>query len=332
MSIEVLDKENEMKTYLLITDTNNLSYISSIIASRKEVKIKSSQFSLAIRTRSFQKIMHFSSQISEEMIQLLLDGRIIKRLSTKNFQIPHSSQEEEEDSFRAEMAESTQTPKKYILDSEDINQEEHIKLKEESDSVANENENIKGERLSTYLHVDSYNDSNSIDLSILKQIPHQNMITRNFENFMIFWELLYCTLIILGVNMLIHLTALVVITGTSNTFYVFYCGVIAMMMFYVSFYALVKIIKDEQREISKEFCNEILLFCVLSSFLVWHIVDSLEEPIKKYLNTQSNFTFLFVLCISVEAVVIITNFIMEEVYREYDFAYKKYGRNKRIVQ
>ena len=94
MSIEVLDKENEMKTYLLITDTNNLSYISSIIASRKEVKIKSSQFSLTIRTRSFQKIMQLSSQISEEMIQLLLDGRIIKRLSTRNFQIPHSNQED----------------------------------------------------------------------------------------------------------------------------------------------------------------------------------------------------------------------------------------------
>ena len=40
MSTEALDRENDMKTYLLITDTNNLSHISSIIESKKELKKK----------------------------------------------------------------------------------------------------------------------------------------------------------------------------------------------------------------------------------------------------------------------------------------------------
>ena len=59
-----------------------------------------------------------------------------------------------------------------------------------------------------------------------------------------------------------------------------------------------------------DYCNEILLFCVLASFLVWHIVDAVEEPIRNYLNNQSNFTFLFVMCISVEGVLIITNMLI----------------------
>lgn len=329
MSTEELDKENDMKTYLLITDTNNLSYISSIIDSRKELKIQMNQCSLNIHTHSIQKIMQLSSQISEEMIQLLLEGKVIRRLSTKNYTMFHSSQEDDEDSFKAEI--STQAPKKYILDSDDINQEEHINLKEESYLLINENDNINREKISTYLHVNSYNDRNNIDINILKQIPNQNIITRNYESFMIFWELLYCTLIILGVNIIIHLTAVVVVSGTINTFYVFFCGVLSLMMFYVSFFSLVKIIKDEQRKISREFCNEILLFCVLASFLVWNIVDSVEEPIRNYLNTQSNFTFLFVICISVEGILIITNMLMEEVYREYDYLQEKYDKKKNKI-
>ena len=130
MSTEALDRENDMKTYLLITDTNNLSHISSIIESKKELKIQINQFSLNICTHSIQKIMKLSSQLSEEMIQLLLDGKVIRRLSTKNNTMFHSSQEDDEDSFKAEI--STQAPRKYILDSEDINQEEHINIKEES--------------------------------------------------------------------------------------------------------------------------------------------------------------------------------------------------------
>ena len=326
MSTEALDRENDMKTYLLITDTNNLSHISSIIESKKELKIQINQFSLNICTQSIQKIMKLSSQLSEEMIQLLLDGKVIRRLSTKNNTMFHSSQEDDEDSFKAEI--STQAPRKYILDSEDINQEEHINIKEESYLLINENENINKEKFSAYLRVNSYKNRSNIDINILKQIPNQNIITRNYESFMIFWELLYCILIILGVNIIIHLTALFVVAGTLNTFYVFFCGVLSLMMFYVSFFSLVKIIKDEQRKISTNYCNEILLFCVLASFLVWHIVDAVEEPIRNYLNNQSNFTFLFVMCISVEGVLIITNMLMEEVYREYDYLYEKYNKKK----
>ena len=317
---------NKKKKYLLITDTDNLSIISSIIASRSHLRVKKGESFLSIRKESLRSIIQMSQHVLEEIIILTYNNQTVNTTPSKG------TSNDEEDSFCANFREENENPHKIILDSEDINQEEHFKVKDDEDlSDDDEDNKIYKNKKDTYLSSIPANYK-IIDHEVLNKMEHQTLISNNYESFLLFWEFLFCGLILIGVKYIIHLTALAVTLHTVNTFYFFYCSVLLVLLFWVSFDSLVRMIKDEQKEIFNNFTNQILLFCIFCSFLVWNIVDFLEEDIRVYLNTQTNFVSLFVLAITFETFTIIVNFFMEKFYREYDYAYVKYGNKTITIQ
>lgn len=316
---------SKKKKYLLITDTDNLSIISSIIASRQYLKVKKGGSILSIGKESLRSIIQMSQNVLEEIIILTYNDKTVGTTPSKG------SSNEEEDSFCANLKEENENPHKIILDSEDINQEEHFKIKDDEDLSDDEDNNTYENKKTTYLSRIPLNYK-IIDHEVLTKMDNQTLISKNYESFLLFWEFLFCGLILIGVNYIIHLTALAVTLHSINTFYFFYCSILLVSLFWVSCDSLVRLIKDEQKEIFNNFSNQILFFCMFSSFLVWNIVDFLEENVRLYLTTQTNFTSLFVLAIILEAFTIMVNFFMDKFYREYDYAYVKYGEKKITIQ
>ena len=180
----------------------------------------------------------------------------------------------------------------------------------------NENEKLKSNKKS--------NNKSKINIEILLKIKNQNFITKNYEDILIYWEVLFCLLIIIGFNIIIHIMSFIVNLRLIFNFYVFYCILLSGLLLYIGIFSLIKIQKDLEKEIvNNSIISELLIFSVFLTFGVWIVICYLNKDLKKYILNQSYYNILFISAVFIEIITLIQNFAMNETYREYDYYLKK---------
>ena len=76
--------------------------------------------------------------------------------------------------------------------------------------------------------------------------------------------------------------------------------------------------KKREREICMDMTNQFIIFCTLITLFIWIIINKSEKEIKNYLISNSHYNLLFISSIIIEIFVIIQNYTMNGLYREYD--------------
>lgn len=302
-------KDIVIKSYNLIGKEENLGKISKIIETNDKLKVRINSYTLLIPKTSYKKIINYAQLILENYLcfsynKIKNDDETSKADSTDVI-LGHEQKNSNIDKM---IFDNDEHQKKVKINIEPIvyeNDNETDTLKEKKEKLII-NENIEED------------DKRNISRNILKQISNHKYIANHYQDFVICWEILFCIIILLGLNILIHITVLIAKFETLNSFYVFYCGLLSTCFFYIGISSLYKIIMDKENEICMSIINELLIFTDLVSLSVWFIIRKLEKDIKFYIITQTYYNSLFIFAIIIETITIILNFTMNEVYREYD--------------
>jgi hypothetical protein len=308
-SFKTNKKNIVIKSFNLIGKEENLGIISKIIDKNDKLKIRINSNTILIPKTSYQKIINYSQLILEQNL-------CFSYQKTKNDD--ETSKGDSTDVILGHEQKNSNIDK-MIFD----NEEHQKKVKINFEPIVYENDNEtdtlkeKKEILIQNEDLDEDNKRN-ISRNILKQISNHKYIANHYQDFIISWEILFCIIILLGLNILIHITVLIAKFETLNTFYVFYCGLLSTCFFYIGISSLYKIIMDKENEICMSIINELLIFTDLVSLSAWFIITNLEKGIKLYIITQTYYNSLFIFAIIIETITIILNFAMNEVYKEYE--------------
>ena len=302
-------KDVIIKSFNLIGKEENLGIISKIIDKNDKLTIRINSSTLVIPKNSYKKIIKYGELILEQNLCFSYnkrknDDEISKEDSTDVI-LGHEQKNSNIDKM---IIDNEEHQKKVKINIEPIvyeNDKETDTLKEKKETLI-KNEDKEEE------------DKRNISRNILKQISNHKYIANHYQDFIIIWEILFCIIILLGLNILIHITVLIAKFETLNTFYVFYCGLLSTCFFYIGISSLYKIIMDKENEICMSIINELLIFTDLVSLSAWFIITKLEKDIKLYIITQTYYNSLFIFAIIIETITIILNFAMNEVYKEYE--------------
>jgi len=328
---------NNYKIYL--GSAKNFSKIFNFLSKKENFNI--SYNSTKISKRSFEKISKLSNNKNiYSYITLIISNKNNNNNDKNNNNKIYSLSSNDEDSIDIIIDKNKYLYKNnyMVIDTNDNNVEKYkdidfiSKNEEEEDEFnshsplisklpsqqnnLNENEKLKSNKKS--------NNKSKINIEILLKIKNQNFITKNYEDILIYWEVLFCLLIIIGFNIIIHIMSFIVNLRLIFNFYVFYCILLSGLLLYIGIFSLIKIQKDLEKEIvNNSIISELLIFSVFLTFGVWIVICYLNKDLKKYILNQSYYNILFISAVFIEIITLIQNFAMNETYREYDYYLKK---------
>ena len=303
MRSQLENKIFKIKVVNLIGKKENLGKVINIINKKNSFNIKKNIQYIQIQKKSFDKIFTLSSIKKEEHIVLSY-----YKINDCN----KSSDNDSNDILLGHQSKNSNV-NKMIFDVE-----KNIKNENLIDEDFDETDPLKINLLHKYKQYHSLNDNIIISKELIKQVKKHNYISNNYETVLIIWEILYCFLILLGFNLLIHLIVLVFKLYIFNSFYIFYCGVLLSFLLYSGIKSVYKIMKEREREICMDLTNQFIIFCTFITLFIWIIINKLEKEIKDYLITETHYNILFISSIIIEIFVIIQNYSMNALYREYD--------------
>jgi hypothetical protein len=303
MRSQLENKIFKIKVVNLIGKKENLGKVINIINKKNSFNIKKNIQYIQIQKKSFEKISVLASFKIEEHLTL----------SYININDDIKSNDNDSNDILLGHQSKNSNVNKMIFDVE-----KDIKTENLIDEDFDETDPLKINLLHKYKQYDSLNEYNTISKEIIKKIKKHTYMSNNYENILIIWEILYCFLILLGFNLLIHLIVLVFKLYIFNSFYIFYCGVLLSFLLYSGIKSVYKIMKEREREICMDLTNQFIIFCTFITLFIWIIINKLEKEIKDYLITETHYNILFISSIIIEIFVIIQNYSMNALYREYD--------------
>ena len=320
-----------------IGSTQNFSKIFNFLSNKNIFDVNNK--SIELKKRSFDKISKLSNKNIYSYITLILSNQNDKMNSVSSFDqnsvdiIIDKEKYLYKNNYMVIDTNDNNVDKHKDIDflqskSEEEEEEfnSHSPLLSKKPSKNNNNNNIN-EKDKKKLDNKDHNKS-KINIEILLKLKNQNFITHNYEDILIYWEVLFCLLIIIGFNIFIHIMSCIVNLRIILNFYIFYCFILSGLLLYIGIFSLIKIQKDLEKEIvSNSIINELLILSIFLTFGVWIVICYLNKDLKKYILNQSYYNILFISGILIEFFILIQNFAMNETYREYDYYLKK---NKNI--
>ena len=260
------------------------------------------------------KINSFSSN-DQSSVDIIIDKE--KYLFKNNFMVVDTNDNNEKKHKDIDFLQS-----KSEEEEEEFNSHSPLLSKKPSQNNNNNNEKDK-------IKLNSKNNNkNKINIEILLKLKNQNFITHNYEDILIYWEVLFCLLIIIGFNIFIHIMSVIVNLRIILNFYIFYCFILSGLLLYIGTFSLIKIQKDLEKEIvANSIINELLILSIFLTFGVWIVICYLNKDLKKYILYQSYYNIIYISAILFEFFTLIQNFAMNDTYREYDYYLKKNKNN-----
>ena len=260
------------------------------------------------------KINSFSSN-DQSSVDIIIDKE--KYLFKNNFMVVDTNDNNEKKHKDIDFLQS-----KSEEEEEEFNSHSPLLSKKPSQNNNNNNEKDK-------IKLNSKNNNkNKINIEILLKLKNQNFITHNYEDILIYWEVLFCLLIIIGFNIFIHIMSVIVNLRIILNFYIFYCFILSGLLLYIGIFSLIKIQKDLEKEIvANSIINELLILSIFLTFGVWIVICYLNKDLKKYILYQSYYNIIYISAILFEFFTLIQNFAMNDTYREYDYYLKKNKNN-----
>ena len=298
----------KVKVLNLIGKKENLGKLNKIINSKEIFDFYINDKPIKIKIKSFRRISNLISMKLEENLVLTYINNHNKNESfndSNDLFIGHQNQNSNVD--------------KMIFDIEEKTKKD--KLKEDNENFE-ETDPLKLNLLDKYNKYNIENQNSSISKEIIKKVKKHNIIANNYEKFLILWEIFYCIISLLAVNILIHLIVLIINLWMINTYYIFYCGVLLSFLLYSGIKSVYKIMKDREREICLDLTNQFIIFSCFVTLFVWVIIQKVEKDVQKYIINKTHYNLLFILTVIFELLVIFQNYTMREVYREYDLILK----------
>ena len=260
------------------------------------------------------KINSFSSN-DQSSVDIIIDKE--KYLFKNNFMVVDTNDNNEKKHKDIDFLQS-----KSEEEEEEFNS--HSPLLSKKPSQNNNNNNEKDKKILNSKN----NNKNKINIEILLKLKNQNFITHNYEDILIYWEVLFCLLIIIGFNIFIHIMSVIVNLRIILNFYIFYCFILSGLLLYIGTFSLIKIQKDLEKEIvANSIINELLILSIFLTFGVWIVICYLNKDLKKYILYQSYYNIIYISAILFEFFTLIQNFAMNDTYREYDYYLKKNKNN-----
>jgi hypothetical protein len=260
------------------------------------------------------KINSFSSN-DQSSVDIIIDKE--KYLFKNNFMVVDTNDNNEKKHKDIDFLQS-----KSEEEEEEFNS--HSPLLSKKPSQNNNNNNEKDKKILNSKN----NNKNKINIEILLKLKNQNFITHNYEDILIYWEVLFCLLIIIGFNIFIHIMSVIVNLQIILNFYIFYCFILSGLLLYIGTFSLIKIQKDLEKEIvANSIINELLILSIFLTFGVWIVICYLNKDLKKYILYQSYYNIIYISAILFEFFTLIQNFAMNDTYREYDYYLKKNKNN-----
>ena len=333
----IIKNVHNYKVLNYIGSTQNFSKIFNFISNKNIFDVNNK--SIELKKRSFDKISKLSNKNIYSYITLILSNQNDKMNSVSSFDqnsvdiIIDKEKYLYKNNYMVIDTNDNNVDKHKDIDflqskSEEEEEEfnSHSPLLSKKPSKNNNNNNIN-EKDKKKLDNKDHNKS-KINIEILLKLKNQNFITHNYEDILIYWEVLFCLLIIIGFNIFIHIMSCIVNLRIILNFYIFYCFILSGLLLYIGTFSLIKIQKDLEKEIvSNSIINELLILSIFLTFGVWIVICYLNKDLKKYILNQSYYNILFISGILIEFFTLIQNFAMNETYREYDYYLKK---NKNI--
>ena len=333
----IIKNVHNYKVLNYIGSTQNFSKIFNFLSNKNIFDVNNK--SIELKKRSFDKISKLSNKNIYSYITLILSNQNDKMNSVSSFDqnsvdiIIDKEKYLYKNNYMVIDTNDNNVDKHKDIDflqskSEEEEEEfnSHSPLLSKKPSKNNNNNNIN-EKDKKKLDNKDHNKS-KINIEILLKLKNQNFITHNYEDILIYWEVLFCLLIIIGFNIFIHIMSCIVNLRIILNFYIFYCFILSGLLLYIGTFSLIKIQKDLEKEIvSNSIINELLILSIFLTFGVWIVICYLNKDLKKYILNQSYYNILFISGILIEFFTLIQNFAMNETYREYDYYLKK---NKNI--
>jgi len=334
----IIKNINNFKVLNYIGSSQNFSKIFNFLSNKNIFEVNNN--SIKLYKRSLDKISKLSNENIYSYITLILSNENNKMKSISSF-------DQNSVDIIIDKEKYLYKNNYMVIDSNDNNVDKHkdidflqSKSEEEEEelnshspllskkpSQNNNNNNIINEKEKQKFN-NKNNNKSKINIEILLKLKNQNFITHNYEDILIYWEVLFCLLIIIGFNIFIHIMSCIVNLRIILNFYIFYCFILSGLLLYIGTFSLIKIQKDLEKEIvSNSIINELLILSIFLTFGVWIVICYLNKDLKKYILNQSYYNILFISGILIEFFTLIQNFAMNETYREYDYYLKK---NKNI--
>ena len=331
----IIKNVHNYKVLNYIGSTQNFSKIFNFLSNKNIFDVNNK--SIELKKRSFDKISKLSNKNIYSYITLILSNQNDKMNSVSSF-------DQNSVDIIIDKEKYLYKNNYMVIDTNDNNVDKHkdidflqSKSEEEEEEFnshspllskkPSQNNNNNNEKDKIKLNSKN-NNKNKINIEILLKLKNQNFITHNYEDILIYWEVLFCLLIIIGFNIFIHIMSVIVNLRIILNFYIFYCFILSGLLLYIGTFSLIKIQKDLEKEIvANSIINELLILSIFLTFGVWIVICYLNKDLKKYILNQSYYNILFISGILIEFFTLIQNFAMNETYREYDYYLKK---NKNI--
>lgn len=300
-------KNNKGKKTVMITDEVDTQHLQSFINKKKNLKIN------IISTNSNEKntsitISIYSINKLFSLINKKIEEHIIFKSILANINIgPRIDYNKIKDPLKIYYNQS-KTP--IVIDTSDLKEEEQVELslnhhKDYYNSSHNDNHN------SCNLNEDQ------IDESRLRELHKRNFISRHYQSMLIIWEIVYCCIILSGINILVHLFLFIVNLQLFNSFYIFYSSVIACMMLWIGSSCLWCLIINKPRTLYMEYTNLGLIITAIMIIWIWIIIPGLTVRERDYCQINSWYILLYSFGLISEVCALILNFSMDNFYREY---------------
>ena len=330
----IIKNVNNYKVLNYIGSTQNFSKIFNFLSNKNffyinnnSIKLTKSSFDkisklsdkniytyITLIISNNDKINSFSSN-DQSSVDIIIDKE--KYLFKNNFMVVDTNDNNEKKHKDIDFLQS-----KSEEEEEEFNSHSPLLSKKPSQNNNNNNEKDK-------IKLNSKNNNkNKINIEILLKLKNQNFITHNYEDILIYWEVLFCLLIIIGFNIFIHIMSVIVNLRIILNFYIFYCFILSGLLLYIGTFSLIKIQKDLEKEIvANSIINELLILSIFLTFGVWIVICYLNKDLKKYILYQSYYNIIYISAILFEFFALIQNFAMNDTYREYDYYLKKNKNN-----
>ena len=331
----ILKNANNYKILNYVGSSQNFSKLFNFLSNKNYFYINNN--SIKLPKRSFDQIsnlanenfytyitliipfkddkIHSFSSYDQNSVDIIIDKE--KYLYKNNFMVVDTNDNNEKKHKEFDFIQSKSE------EEEEINS--HSPLLSKKNSQNNNNTNEKDKKILN----NKNNNKNKINIEILSKLKNQNFITHNYEDILIYWEVLFCLLIIIGFNIFIHIMSVIVNLRIILNFYIFYCFVLSGLLLYIGTFSLIKIQKDLEKEIVvNSIINELLILSIFLTFGVWIVICYLNKDLKRYILYQSYYNIIYISAILFEFFALIQNFMMNETYREYDYYLKKNKNNK----
>ena len=381
MSFNSSQRSNGLHIDCLITDTNNIPSLQQIISNKHSFPIHiittqqqqpqsllsiPSSSSITLSKKSYNTIQQLSSLFTPEYLIFTQNHKRISNIPHKshgNFalhsQYPNQNDDSSsnDDSFVANIKrQPNNNPTKIIIDSEDINIEERVKISSYDNLSDSDNEDVEQDEYdelvqyngtapnnettllrnkknkltlsSMYASNNNYN-SNKIDYELLLRIHKQSIFMKYYDEALILWEVLFMGSVLLGLNMVIYLTLFIVVNQMWKCFYVGYIAVMAVMMFVMGMYGIIKMVKEEESDIGqKGVCDGVANGIVGLCLGMFYVIE--EGVNKEHMVGLRYMKVLIWIGIGVGCGIVIMNCKMRELYREYEWVKEKYVKNNKM--